>query len=308
MDCRCGKKAVYDGLGQKICKDHFLSYFEDKVFWTIRKYKLIEQGDTICVAASGGKDSLNVLYLTMKFCREHNVPFFALAIDEGIEGYRDHTLDDLRLFCDQKKIQLHVASFKQKYGMTLDAVRDKAMKEFNKKPCTVCGILRRTSLNRTARELGATKLVTGHNLDDESQSLLMNVVKGNMGHNAGLGPITGLHDNEKFVPRVKPLYFVSEKETRLYCILRGFHVNFNECPNIHLSFRATVRDELNLLEQKYPGAKQGIVNAFLEIIRDLKEKYRNRKSFSYCERCGDPCASKICNACTLEEELCLKSE
>ena len=86
MDCRCGKKAVYDGLGQKICKDHFLSYFEDKVFWTIRKYKLIEQGDTICVAASGGKDSLTVLYLTMKFCREHNVPFFALA-DMPVELY-----------------------------------------------------------------------------------------------------------------------------------------------------------------------------------------------------------------------------
>ena len=288
------------------CKEHFIKYLEHKVFKTIRKYRLFSKDDKVCVASSGGKDSLVLLYLTMKHCRKAGVPFFALAIDEGIAGYRDKTIDDLRAFCKEYDIPLHVVSFKERFGATLDQVRTKAMEELNKKPCTVCGIFRRTLLNRAARELGATKLATGHNLDDESQSFLMNVLKGNMGHNASLGPVTGLQDNEKFVSRVKPLYFLLEKETRLYCLLKGFKVEFNECPNIGLSFRAGVRDQLNELEHKMPGAKRGIVNAFLNILPELKEKYRNTKPFSYCKQCGDPCSGEVCNSCQMEENLCLK--
>lgn len=302
---KCGEKAVYQGHGQAYCKEHFLDYFESKVFRTFRKYQLIKQTDKVCVAASGGKDSLTVLYMTMKYCKRHNIDFFALCIDEGIAGYRDHTVDDLTLFCKKYDIPYKVVSFKVKFGAGLDEIREQAMKEYNKKPCTVCGILRRALLNRASRELGATKLVTGHNLDDESQSYLMNLFQGNMRHNAGLGPITGLQQNKHFIPRVKPLYFITEKETRLFCLLRGFKVNFTECPNIHLSFRAKVRDTVNRLEADQPGIKQGIVNAFLEILPMLKENYRDSKPFTYCEKCGEPSAGKICNVCRLEDELCL---
>jgi len=304
MNCqKCEQKAVYRNLGLLLCKDHFLRYFEKKVFDTIKKYGLIEEGDRVCVATSGGKDSLAALHTTMMFCKEHDIEFFALAIDEGIAGYRDHTLDDLRSFCKENNIPLNLVSFKEKHGSALDEIRDKAMTDLNKKPCTVCGILRRTNLNREALKLGATKLVTGHNLDDESQSLLMNVLLGNMSHNAKLGPITGMSKNKRFVARVKPLYFLSEKETRLYTLLKGFKVNFAECPNIHLSYRANVRDMINELEAKAPGTKNCIVKAFLDIIPDLKSKYRQDREFSYCKKCGDACSGEICNACKLEDEL-----
>jgi len=170
----------------------------------------------------------------------------------------------------------------------------------------VCGIFRRTLLNRKSRELGATKLVTGHNLDDESQSFLMNLLMGNMSHNASLGPATGLTSNDKFIQRVKPLYFLTEKESRLYALLKGFKIDFAECPNIDMSFRAIVRDELNAIEGKLPGAKNSIVNSFMEFMPMLKEHYRQEKSdrkFSYCKRCGDACSGDICNSCRLEEEL-----
>lgn len=308
MECsKCGGKAVYQTTGQVFCKDHFFDYFETKVFKTIKRYELIKHGDRVCVATSGGKDSLAVLYMTMLYCKKQNIDFFALAIDEGIKEYRDHTLDDLRVFCENYDIPMTVLSFKTRFGANLDDVQEKAIKEQNKKPCTVCGILRRSLLNKGARELGATKLVTGHNLDDEAQSFFMNILKGSMAHNASLGPMTGLSENSDFVPRVKPLYFISEQETRLFAFLKGFKVEFNECPNIGLSFRATVRDELNVLENKTPGVKHGLVNSFLQILPELKEKYRKeRKSFTYCERCGEPCSGTICNVCKLEDELCLE--
>ena len=305
MECtKCSKKAIYQTTGQALCRDHFISYFENKVFKTIKKYKLIERNDNVCVATSGGKDSLAVLYMTMKYCRKYNIDFFALAIDEGIKDYRDHTLDDLSLFCKNYDIPLNIISFKNRFGSTLDDLTEKAIKLYGKKPCTICGVLRRTLLNKGSRELNATKLVTGHNLDDESQSLLMNLLKGNMGHNASLGPISGLSKNKQFIPRVKPLYSVTEKETRLFAFVKEFKVNFSECPNIHLSFRASVRDQLNEIENKNPGSKNGMVNAFLEILPDLKEKYRKeRKDFKFCERCGEPCSREICNTCKLEDEL-----
>ncbi|MFW6231069.1 MAG: TIGR00269 family protein [Nanoarchaeota archaeon] len=308
MQCsRCENKAVYETTGQAYCKDHFFDYFETKVFRTIKKYGLIKRDDRVCVATSGGKDSLAVLYMTMLYCKKHDIDFFALAIDEGIKDYRDHTLDDLRSFCERYDIPMTVVSFKARFGSTLDEVADTAIKDHNKKPCTVCGILRRSLLNKGARELEATKLVTGHNLDDEAQSFFMNTLKGSMAHNASLGPMTGLSENSDFVPRVKPLYFISEKETRLFAFLKGFKVEFNECPNIGLSFRAKVRDELNAIESAVPGSKNGMVNAFLQILPDLKEKYRKqRKAFSYCTRCGEPCSGDICNVCKLEDELCLE--
>jgi tRNA-5-methyluridine54 2-sulfurtransferase len=309
MKCsRCEKKAVYAGQGQNYCKTHFLDYFESKVTKTISKYELLMKEDKVCVATSGGKDSLAVLYMTNIYCKKYGIECFALAIDEGIKGYRDHTLDDLRIFCKKYDVTLHVVSFKEKFGDTLDNIRDKGL-EKNKKPCTVCGIFRRTLLNRTARELGATKLVTGHNLDDEAQSFMMNTLLGNMSHNASLGPITGLSDNDKFVARVKPLYFMLEKETRLFTLLKGFKVNFAECPNINMSFRMTVRDEINAIESKLPGAKNGIVNSFIEILPLLKDHYRQKKekrTFNYCKKCKDACSGEVCNSCKLEEELQLK--
>lgn len=304
MKCtKCDEKAVYQGHGQNFCSNHFLKYFENKVFRTIKRYKLFDKEDNVCVATSGGKDSLAVLYMTMLYCKKYDIKFFALAIDEGIKGYRNHTLDDLKNFCEKYDITLHVISFKERFGDTLDNIKEKALTEHNKKPCTVCGIFRRTALNRVSRELGATKLVTGHNLDDEAQSYMMNLLLGNMSHNAALGPITGLNLNDKFIPRVKPLYFLLEKETRLFAILKNFKVSFNECPNINQSFRAIVRDELNTIESKLPGAKNGIVNAFLEILPTLKQHYKKNKPFKTCMKCGDPTPNEICNACKLEEEL-----
>ena len=79
---KCGEKAVFAQQNQLLCKNHFLDYFENKVIRTIKKYELFARGDRICVAASGGKDSLSLLYMSMMYCREHNIDFFALALEK----------------------------------------------------------------------------------------------------------------------------------------------------------------------------------------------------------------------------------
>tara|TARA_Y100000034_G_scaffold135426_1_gene207299 strand:- start:4236 stop:4715 length:480 start_codon:yes stop_codon:yes gene_type:complete len=156
-------------------------------------------------------------------------------------------------------------------------------------------------MNKGAREAKATLLLTGHNLDDETQSLLMNQFKGNMQLSAKLGPISGAVSHEKFVKKVKPLYYMTEKEVALYAFLKKFPVQFVECPNSPRTFRQQVGELLNNLENSYPGTKQGILKSFLTILPDLKKQYENQ-TIANCELCGEPAAQKQCKVCILLEK------
>ncbi len=308
MTCHhCPEKSVISLQHGELCKNHFLSYFEEKVFKTIKKYHLIGRKDSISVAVSGGKDSLTVLYLTRKYLRENNLEneLFALAIDEGIHDYRSKTLQDLDVFCAKYTIPVKVVKTKDVFGHTLDEAYPVVNKGTKKKPCNVCGVWRRYLLNKYAREFGATKVITGHNLDDEAQAIVMNWFKANTSLAAHLGPISGVEDHELFVPRVKPLYFCPEKEVRLYALLKGFQIQFVECPYARAGYRAQIQDLLNDFEQKYKGTKQGIINSFLDILPLLKERERqqNQEQIQECQECGEPAHGRVCQACKIKAVL-----
>ncbi len=309
MNChKCKHKAIIELQHGALCKNHFLSYFEEKVFYTFRRYSLIGRDDTICVAASGGKDSLSVLYLTKKFLERSNLlteKLFALAIDEGIANYREKTVEDLQSFCAKEKITLKIIRNREEFGHTLEEAYLIVNNGTNKKPCNICGVWRRYLINKYARQYGASKVVTGHNLDDEAQAIVMNLFKANTSLAAHLGPISGVQDHKLFVRRVKPLYFCTEKETRLYALLKGFQVQFVECPYAKTGYRAEIQEMLNAFEAKYKGTKQGVVNSFLAMLPLLKEKelQERQSSIKECSRCGEPAHGEICNACKIMEVL-----
>ncbi len=307
MKCQmCEKQAVMKLQHGDLCKTHFIDYFEEKVFKTIKKYQLVGRQEVLCVAASGGKDSLTVLYLTKKYIEKNqlNVSLFALAIDEGIANYRAKTLEDLKQFCDEYNIVLHVVSTKEEFGATLDEAYPIVNRGTKKKPCNVCGVWRRYLLNKHARRLGATKVITGHNLDDEAQAIMMNMFKANTDLAAHLGPVSGVYEHGLFVQRVKPLYMCLEKETRLYALLKGFQVEFTECPYSNEGFRSQIQDMLNDFEAKYRGTKQGIINSFLAMLPLLKEKAKQQEEeIQQCVKCGEPAHQEVCNACKIVEVL-----
>ena len=307
MQChKCDKKAVIILQHAGLCKPHFINYFEDKVEKTINKYELINPTDKLCVAASGGKDSLTVLYLTKKYLEKHRITttLFALAVDEGIANYRKDTLKDLKKFCTKYNIDLKVVTCKDEFGYTLDQAVPKIKKLQQKKPCNICGVWRRYILNKYAKHYGATTVITGHNLDDEAQVIIMNILKANTTLAAHIGPKTGVEEHEFFAQRVKPLYFCTEKETRLYALLKGFEVKFGECPNANEGLRAYVRDLLNDTEAKYPGSKQGVINSFLDIMPLLREREKHKeKTIRSCTLCTEPANQEICNACKIKAAL-----
>ncbi|MBI4739764.1 TIGR00269 family protein [Candidatus Woesearchaeota archaeon] len=277
-----------------------MKYFEDKVFDTIKRFRMITPSDRVCVAVSGGKDSLSVLYLVKKFldAKKGGGSVVALAINEGIEGYRQKTLDDLKLFCSQQKIELRLLSYKEEFGTTLDYLVQQ--KKIAGKPCGACGTFRRSLLNRGSK--GFDKLVTGHNMDDEVQAIMMNIFRHHLELALRSGPKTPQNPAGLFVQRVKPLYFCSEKEVRLYAHLQGFLTTFTECPNAAVSFRASVRDFINEYEAKCPGTKSMIVQWFLDTIGKDSSKKRSVIS-SVCLACGEPAVGTRCGSCTIVEQL-----
>lgn len=254
---------------------------------------MIDKKDNIVVAISGGKDSVTMAYLLNKILSKQGRPIKALLIDEGIPDYRPTTVIDAIKFCKNENIELTIVSAKKefKFGLT------DALKKLKMNPCTICGTMRRYLLNKYARKLGATKIATGHNLDDEAQTILMNQYKGNVQLSAKLGPVTGVKEHKKFIRRIKPLYFMTEKEVTIYSTLKGFEVKYTECPNARNTFRSQVRDQLNLLENAFAGAKNGIINSFLEILPTLKSK--EHRKIVECSKCQEPSARPVCGMCEL---------
>jgi len=282
MRClECINHAVFDTPAY--CKEHFLAYFENKVRETIATYNLIKKGQRIAVAVSGGKDSLTILTLLHKWYE--NVT--AIAIDEGIAGYREHTLKDAQRICQENKIPLCITSYKEFMGFTLDEI----LKKKKLHPCTVCGAFRRHLLATASKEFDV--LATGHNADDEAQAVLMNIIKGNTELFTRLGPVSG-NGPTQFTQRVKPLYFCTEKEVMAYAYLNGLVDSFTECPNVHESYRQIIRDELNTYTKTRPQAKQQLLQRFLKAKQSLPHK---KISLQQCTTCGEPSSRAQCKVC-----------
>ena len=116
MSCKnCEKNPVIKLPNSNIynCKKCFNRYFEKKVRKTIRIHKLIDKKDVVGCACSGGKDSMSTLYVLNKILKPQNVKLMALAIDEGIEGYRN--LEFLKNFCKSNRIKLNTFSIKKSW-------------------------------------------------------------------------------------------------------------------------------------------------------------------------------------------------
>jgi uncharacterized protein (TIGR00269 family) len=303
MKCKlCNELAVSE---RGLCKNHFIVDFEKRVYNTIKNHNLAKKNDKIIVATSGGKDSLSVLYLMSK-----KFDVTALLIDEGINNYREFTKADLIKFCNEHHIKLKIVSFKDEFGKSLDdMIKSESKKEKPLNACTICGILRRYLLNKYSQDYDS--IVLGHNLDDEVQAVMMNFLRGNLEISSRLGPKTGLVSSNKFTQRIKPLYFCSEKDVKIYSFLKGFIDTFTECPYSQTSYRSFVRSFINKQEELNKGTKLNIINNFLKMLPKIKKYYKKEiglSSIDLCQNCGFPSKDNICKTCKTLDYLNLNSK
>jgi uncharacterized protein (TIGR00269 family) len=289
--------------GEKLCKGCFVRSIEGKVRATIAKYKMFEFDDRIAVAVSGGKDSVSLLHILAKIERDYpKASLVAVSVDEGIAGYRDEALKIAAENCRRLGVEHHIISFKELYGLTLDEIveRLKDGGEIELTPCAYCGVLRRKALNVIARKVRAEKLATAHTLDDEAQTILLNMFHGDVMRIAREKPVTD-DVHPKLVRRVKPFCEIPERETALFAYVKKIKFQNMPCPYAPEALRNDIRLFLNRMEEKHAGIKYTVFKA-AERIRPAIER-AGVEILRECRLCGEPTVQDICKACEMLQKF-----
>jgi uncharacterized protein (TIGR00269 family) len=290
------------------CEKHFTQFFENRFKKTVRKYKLLQPKEKILIAYSGGKDSAVLLHLMKKFYSKSN-SLEAIVIDEGVKGYRDNAIKLAKKTCKELEVPCTVVTFKEEFGIT----NDKLMPLILANPkmggtCAFCGTLRRNIMNKYAKKLTSAKLATGHNLDDEVQSFVMNIFNNDFERMKRMSATSGIVDHEGFVKRIKPLYETPEKEIIAYCAMKGIeHYSQECCPYSWTAKRNEYREMLNHFETRFPGTEYSILR-FYENIKPLvrpnkKEKPALALALHECKQCGEPTEHELCKACEMIQKI-----
>jgi len=275
---------------------HFIADVELRVADTVKTQQMIVRQDRVAVALSGGKDSTALLLLLHHLLPEWDgVRLIAITVDEGIAGYREETIQSAEQLTSRLGIEHHSISFTALFGDSLDVI----LTGRETQACSICGVLRKKALVVGAQLAGATKLATGHNLDDEAQSVLMNVFRGDLQR---LVRNSRLDSSGKFIPRIKPLSRISEKEIAAYLILNDAWRELPECPYTRYALRREVRSILSGFEYRHPGTMLHLMRSKEKIERYCKGSMISEALHS-CHECGDPCSGDLCQVCLLRQSL-----
>ncbi|HLD48812.1 MAG TPA: hypothetical protein VJB11_00440 [archaeon] len=237
------------------------SSFEKKFFKTIGKYKLIEKNDKVVVALSG-TSSATMLFLLKQI---KGMEIFAITIDE------------------EKKKTRYSKNIAKKFGVNHIIVKGNSE------------IHRRYILNKTARELVATKLAVGHSMDDECASIILSMCRGDFSRFQRLGPNPIIIKNKKFVPRIKPMIFFSEKEILNYAKKKIPLFKEKKAK----SHREDIKKMINKIEKFHPGTKNSMIKFYERLMPMIISKAI--KKINYCERCGEPTSRAICRICEISQ-------
>ena len=211
------EKTLYDRLRRRFQKG-------------LTDYGLIDEGDRILIALSGGKDSLALAELLAARARVCHA------------------------FCDRLGVPLHVVE------ATFDATGDT-----RKSPCFLCSWNRRKALFTLAQERGCNKIALGHHMDDILQTLLMNLT-----YQGAFSTMPPLLRMRKFpLAIIRPLCLVHEADIAALAALRAWPAQQKPCPYEHDSGRTAIADILRRLEELNPEARYSLWGAMGNVQEEL---------------------------------------
>jgi uncharacterized protein (TIGR00269 family) len=273
---------------------------------------MIEPGERVLVAVSGGKDSLALWDLLLELGHDAE----GMTIELGIGDYSAASTEAAVRFADDRDLQLRRIDLRGDHGYDIPT----AAAVTRRVPCSACGLSKRHLIDRAALEGGYDVVATGHNLDDEAAVLLGNVLHWHTEYLGRQRPVlderagprrdahgrSGREGGERAFPhKVKPLVRLAERETAAYCVLRGIDYIVEECPmaagNRHLRYK----EALAAIESGSPGAKQAFYFGFLARAADrfAPEVDAARSDLRPCARCGSPTTGEVCAFCRLVDQV-----
>ncbi len=240
-----------------------MALIEDKLYRKIKSavgraiadYDLIEEGDRIAVAVSGGKDSYTLLHILEELRRRAPVKYelMALTIDSGYPGFRtDIIAEHLRAhgFAHHMEKTDHYGIIKEK-------------RRPGSSYCSICARLKRGVLYTLAQRHGCNKLALGHHLDDFIETLLLNQFF--VGSLKAMSPSMLADNGETTV--IRPLVYLEERDIVLFSRENRFPVVCCCCPVCGKADRQRKRmkELLAELERENPSIKRSLLRALANV-------------------------------------------
>jgi tRNA-5-methyluridine54 2-sulfurtransferase len=298
MKCRrCKAPALIDVRRHNaaFCADCFVHHCQEQVRRAIHAFDMIQPGERVLMAVSGGKDSLGAWELLIDLGYDTDGLYLGL----GIGDYSDASGRYTRDFAAERGLKLIEVDIPAEYGFNIET----AAATVRRPPCGACGLSKRHLFNQAALKGGYDVVATGHNLDDEAAVLFGNVLRWDAEYLGRQFPV--LPASPGFVKKVKPLVRLSEREMAAYCVIRGIDYIVEECPmaagNRHLAYK----EALNTLEQHSPGAKANFLFSFFERGHDrfAADAETERAELTPCTVCGSPTTGEICAFCRMGQRV-----
>lgn len=225
-----------------------------KIMKAIRDFKMIEEGDKVCVAVSGGKDSLTLLRMLHLFQKREAIKFDLVAV---------HVITDISLGSGDYEPAIVKNVFKEwgiEYATPAVALENP---QYNKKgfvDCYWCSSQKRRLLFAEAEKFGCNKIAFGHHKDDVAITNLMNALY--------LGNLQTMRVNHEFFGGkyniIRPLCYLREREIIKYSKMMELPATCSCCRVAKDGRREQTGEILEQLEQQIPDVVESLFQAFVK--------------------------------------------
>ncbi len=228
---------------------------ESNVGKAIADYNMIEQGDTVLVCISGGKDSYAMLSVLMAMQQRAPVDFrlIAMNLDQKQPGF---PADVLPAYLAGLGVEYRIVE-QDTYSIVKEKIPE------GKTTCSLCSRLRRGVIYRTAKELGANKIALGHHRDDIVHTLFLNLLFG--GKLKAMPPKLVTDDGAHVV--IRPLAYCSEGDIARFARGMAFPIiPCNLCGSQSNLQRRKIREMMADWDRRFPGRTESVFSALQNIV------------------------------------------
>jgi len=228
---------------------------ESDVGKAIADYNMIEQGDTVLVCISGGKDSYAMLSILMAMQKRAPVDFrlIAMNLDQKQPGF---PADVLPTYLAGLGVEYRIVE-QDTYSIVKEKIPE------GKTTCSLCSRLRRGVIYRTAKELGANKIALGHHRDDIVHTLFLNLLFG--GKLKAMPPKLLTDDGAHVV--IRPLAYSSENDIARFARGMDFPIiPCNLCGSQNNLQRQKIREMMADWDRRYPGRTESVFSALQNAV------------------------------------------
>ena len=230
-------------------------FIENRVGKAIGDYKMIEDGDTVMVCLSGGKDSYTLLDVLLALRKRAPIDFriIAMNLDQKQPGFPAEVLPN---YLEKLGVEYRIVT-QDTYSIVKEKVPE------GKTTCSLCSRLRRGIIYKTASELGANKIALGHHRDDIVHTLFLNML---FGGKLKAMPPKLVTDNGDYMV-IRPLAYVPENDIARYARAVGFPIiPCNLCGTQENLQRQKIREMMADWDKRYPGRTESVMTAIQNVV------------------------------------------